>query len=74
MINYTCKISKFIVHKAKFSVRRDGNKLTSFFYISDNEKLNCDYALTQCIKSSDLVTPNYRDHLVNKAGTIEIQS
>lgn len=40
----------------------------------DNEKLNCDYALTQCIKSSDLVTPNYRDHLVNKAGTIEIQS
>ncbi|XP_022328128.2 uncharacterized protein LOC111127310 isoform X3 [Crassostrea virginica] len=38
----------------------------------DNEKLNCDYALTQCIKSSELVTPNYRDHLVNKAGTIEI--
>ncbi|XP_061164129.1 uncharacterized protein LOC133173191 isoform X2 [Saccostrea echinata] len=39
----------------------------------DEEKLSCDYALTQCIKSSDLVTPNYREFLVNKAGPIEIQ-
>lgn len=49
-----------------------GWPLIVFVSLSDNEKLNCDYALTQCIKSSEFVTPNYRDHLVNKAGTIEI--
>ncbi|XP_056011493.1 uncharacterized protein LOC125679536 isoform X3 [Ostrea edulis] len=40
----------------------------------DEEKLNCDYALMQCIKSSDLVTPDYREYLVNKGGPIEIKS
>ncbi|XP_052093379.1 uncharacterized protein LOC127729595 isoform X5 [Mytilus californianus] len=34
-------------------------------WINKDETINCDYALQQCIKSSDLVTPDYRDHMVN---------
>ncbi|KAK3088094.1 hypothetical protein FSP39_014597 [Pinctada imbricata] len=31
----------------------------------DDVKLDSEYSISQCVKSSDLVTPNYRDHLVN---------
>lgn len=38
-----------------------------------DETINCDYALQQCIKSSDLVTPDYRDHMVNYCQPINEQ-
>ncbi|XP_052221007.1 uncharacterized protein LOC127837733 isoform X2 [Dreissena polymorpha] len=36
-------------------------------------QLPCDYALSQCIKSADLVTPSYRDSLVAMAAQQPVQ-
>ncbi|XP_021358965.1 uncharacterized protein LOC110454007 isoform X2 [Mizuhopecten yessoensis] len=34
-------------------------------WIETEEKLDCSGSLSQCIKSSDMVTPGYHDHMVN---------
>ncbi|KAJ8321201.1 hypothetical protein KUTeg_001243 [Tegillarca granosa] len=32
---------------------------------NEGEHLNCDYTLSQCVKSSDLLTKPYRDHMIS---------
>ena len=53
-----------------FAIHLD-DVLFLFYVFFSETKLPCDYALSQCIKSADMCTQEYRDSLVNLTYQIE---
>lgn len=58
-----CRIYDKVALVLRIFIIINDNSSYNYVFFSDST-LSCDYALSQCIKSADLVTPSYRDSLV----------